>query len=538
MKNRRSEGTDLHLQETPPELGLPNKTQLSQIIDDKDELPVVGYLKHRQKEVLEAYDRGDITDVTSGDGGPIEELVSHFLRNGFLKSALRLFPDPRKNYEVPMECLLLAPILQRLNDKHSLLLAPYLLNSGSLITELGYNPQILQEGFNQRNKYERKTAFHGETLKHVLNAVDSEGMMSWWNEGLFASWQEQAKLSVGEEGVTRKFILDGMKIEVPAHLKHKYVGAGTVKNDDGTYSHGYKVVWMQQVLIPKKRKPKKILSEKEREKEARLQKPRGILVGLRIGPIEEHDQSLGKWLLQEFPFEAKDELIFDRGFIDGNWFDELHEKKGIEIFVPIRRNMKITKEAVLKAQEHPEEWKPHPTRKDQWIQTLHPDDLKSWSECQSLKSGVMVRWKDKEGVFDEVVFVSTKENLSPEEILATYDLRSRIEETHRQLKIFQGIETLPSKKWEQVIFGILMGIMAFNLLTLYLLAEHGEDLEEAKTIKTLKQKREYKKEPNSIVYTETAFAVLPQRSLLVRTLKLEDPLVRKKLVMVLDRPED
>ena len=534
MKNRRSEGTDLHIQEAPPELALPNQTPPSQIIDDEDERPVVGYFKHRQEEVLAALDLGEITDITWGEGGPVEELVSHFLKNGFLKKALRSFPDPRKNYEVPMECLLLAPILQRLNDKHSLLLAPYLLNSGSLISELGYNPRILEEGFNQRNKYERKTAFHGETLKHVLNAVDAEGMIQWWNQGLFSSWQEQAKLAVGEEGVTRKFILDGMKLEVPAHLKHKYVGAGTVRNDDGTYSHGYKLVWMQQILIPKKRKPKKNPSEKEREKEARLMKPRGILVGLRIGPIEEHDQSLGKWLLQEFPFQQKDELIFDRGFIDGNWFDELHEKKGIEIFAPLRRNMKITKEAVLKAQLHPEEWKPHPTRADQWIQTLHPEDLKSWSECKNLKSGVIVRWKDKAGVFDEVVFVSTKENLSPEEILATYDLRSRIEETHRQLKIFQGIETLPSKKWEQVIFRVLMGIFAFNLLTLYLLSERSENLEEAKTLKTLKQKREYQPEPLAVVYTETSFAVLPSRALIRRTVLIEDSTIRKKIATVLE----
>ena len=425
---------------------------------------------------------------------------------------------------MPKEVLLLPQILQRMNNEHSLLLAPYCLNSAQLITELGFNAKVLGEGFNQRNRKERETAFHGETLKHVLNSVDSDAMIEWFNQTLFPYWQAEALHHAGKRGVTRQFIMDGMKIEVPAHLKHKYEGAGTVKNEDGSYSHGYKVVWIQQVLHP----VKKGLSDS-------LPAKRGILIALRIGPIEEHDSSLGKWVAREFPFQKGDELIIDRGFIDADWFNHLHEERGVDVTVPVRRNMNIAKNAIidcLTMRNHA--WEPHPIRPDQWVQSLTEEDLKVWKECRVMKSGVIVKWKKPNGVFEHVVFLSTKKRLTPEQLLSTYDGRSRIEETHRQIKVFQGIEKLPSKKWAHVVFRILMGVVAFNLVHLFLMSQKCETLSQAETLKTLRQKRDRKKEQNPLVilYTESAFAVIAYRDLVLMLLDIEDPAVKQRLKRV------
>jgi hypothetical protein len=479
------------------------------------------YLKHRQEEVIQSFLEGKITDAAISGERMTDEIVGHFLRGGFLQQALGLFPDPRKNWEVPMPVLLIPQLLQRLNNEHSLLMAPYCLNSAELITGLGYNAKTLENGFNQRNRKVRQTPFHGETLKHVLNAADSVAMIQWFNQTLLPHWQQEAVRTVKASGVKRRFIMDGMKIEVPSQLKRKYEGAGSVVDDDGFYSHGYKAVWLQQVLKPEQsRKPKKSPNRC------------GILVSLQLGPIEEHDLSMGRWVAKDFQFQPGDELIMDRGFIDGEWLNELHEKRGVEIFLPLRRNMKISKETALQCiQFRGEDWRPHPTRKNQWVQCLTPEDLKLWSECRVLKSGVIVKWKKDDGSFDEVVFVSTKPFLTAEELLATYDERSRIEETHRQLKLFQGIEKLPSKKWEHVVFRILMGVVAFNLLHLYLIHQNCETLEEAITLKVLRQKRDRKQErnPKMILYTDTAFAVLRNNEFITLILGIEDPAVRKRL---------
>lgn len=537
MKKPKSDGSDPSSTPRTGERGVPCQNADSGLWEPEADFD---YVKHDAEAVSRALSRGEIIDAVASHEMISDEIISYFLRNGFLKDALGSFPDPRKNWEVPMPVLLVPQLLQRLNDEHSLLLAPYYLNSAELITQLGYNVSTLEEGFNQRNETERKTPFHGETLKHVLNAADAEAMVNWFNKTLLPLWQAQAKISVGKsQGVKRQFIMDGMKIEVPAHLRRKYTGAGTVRNEDDTYNHGYKAVWIQQVLHPSpKSRPKNAASLSTSSEEEPVK--RGILVALRIGPIEEHDLSLGRWVAQDFPFQKGDELIIDRGFIDSEWFNDLHEKHGVEIFIPLRRNMTISKEtAILCATDRKEEWRPHPTRKDQWVQCLTEEDLKLWPECRVLKSGVIVKWQKSDQSFEEVVFVSTKPNQSPERLLATYDERPRIEETHRQLKLFQGIEKLPSKKWEHVVFRILMGVIAFNLLHLFLIDKKCETLETASTLKTLRQKRDRRREqnPQMIIYTEDAFWVIKLRQFHSLLLDIEDPVIRKRLKAVL-APDD
>jgi len=79
-----------------------------------------------------------------------------------------------------------------------------------------------------------------------------------------------------------------------------------------------------------------------------------------------------------------------------------------------------------------------------------------------------------------------------------------------------------------------MGMMAFNLLTLYLLAEKGESLKEVKTLKTLRQLKSgvIELNPEMILYTESAFAIIRQNDLVYRALGLESRAIRKKLQKV------
>jgi len=538
MKKSKSDGSDEKNSPSTGECAVPcQNADLGLWQPESD----VIYLKHDPEAVSRALSAGEIADAVASHETIADDVVAHFLRSGFLKDALGSFPDPRKNWEVPMPVLLVPQILQRLNDEHSLLLAPYYLNSADLITQLGYSASTLEEGFNQRNEKERETAFHGETLKHVLNAADGEAMVSWFNDSLLARWQAQAKESVGRvQGVKRQFIMDGMKIEVPARLRRKYEGSGTVRNDDESLSHGYKAVWIQQVLHPALKSRAKAGSGSN-PSDAEEPVKRGIIVALRIGPIEEHDLSLGRWVADGFPFQKGDELIIDRGFIDSEWFNDLHENRGVEIFVPLRRNMKVSRATAIHGYtDRKDDWKPHPTRKKQWVQCLTEEDLKLWPECRVLKSGIIVKWQNEDQSFDEVVFVSTKAHLTPERLLATYDERPRIEETHRQLKLFQGIEKLPSKKWEHVVFRIIMGVIAFNLLHLFLIHKRSGTLEKAATLKTLRQKRDRKREqnPQMIIYTENAFWVMKARQFHRLLLEIEDPVVRKKLIAVLAPDDD
>ena len=60
-----------------------------------------------------------------------------------------------------------------------------------------------------------------------------------------------------------------------------------------------------------------------------------------------------------------------------------------------------------------------------------------------------------------IVFVDTREGLSGKTILATYDQRSEIEETQRQMKCFQGLEKLPSKKYTWAYKSLVIFIFTY-----------------------------------------------------------------------------
>jgi hypothetical protein len=455
------------------------------------------FISHRQKETLDALKIGEIDCVRVSQKLPVDQIVAYGLKDGFLQEGLKKFPDPRKLWEVPIEVLLLPQVLQRLNDEHSLLLAPYMLNSSDLITKLGYNVRILDEGFNQKNVHPRTAPFHGETLKHLLLSVKVETLLNWFNRDWLSIWRANTP------GRTHQYILDGTRIEIPAHLAKKYQNSGCVENEDGTLSYGYKAVWLQEIIDHK-----------------------GVIVAMTIVPIQVHDLKAARGLIDEFPFEEGATLIADRGFIDGAWITHLKRDRKIDLFIPLKHNMEATQAAIAMA-DHRELWKPHPTREKQQIAEFSAKDGGLfWRDCPVLTSGVLARWTKRDGTPDEVLFVTTKEGQNGKKILSTYDQRAEIEESHRQMKENQGLEKLPSKKFVHVVFRIIMGVIGFNLLNLFLNSEGCESFEEF-SLKTLRQKRVEEENPKVILYTEKTFAVLNLLEFLPLILTLEKAAQRK-----------
>ena len=455
------------------------------------------FISHRQKETLDALENGEIDSLRVSQKLPVDQVVAFGLQDGFLAKGLKKFPDPRKLWEVPIEVLLLPQVLQRLNDEHSLLLAPYMLNSSDLITRLGYNVRILDEGFNRRNTHPRQAPFHGETLKHLLLSVKAETLLEWFNRDWLSIWRTNSP------GRTHQYILDGTRIEIPAHLAKKYQGSDCVENEDGSLSYGYKAVWLQEIIDHK-----------------------GVIVAMTIVPIQVHDLKAARGLIDDFPFEEGATLIADRGFIDGSWITGLKRDRKIDIFIPLRHNMDATQAAIAMA-DHRGLWRPHPTRENQQIaEFTAKDGGLFWRDCSELTSGVLVRWTKKDGTADEVLFVTTKEGQTGKQILATYDQRAEIEESHRQMKENQGLETLPSKKFVHVVFRIIMGVIGFNLMNLFLNSENCRNFEEF-SLRTFRQKRMEEENPKVILYTEKTFAVLRLLEFLPLILTLEQSAQKK-----------
>ena len=86
--------------------------------------PQPQFITHSQSETLDALEKGEIESVRVSQKLPVDQIVYFGLTEGFLQAGLKQFPDPRKTWDAPIEILLLPQILQRLNDEHSLFLAP------------------------------------------------------------------------------------------------------------------------------------------------------------------------------------------------------------------------------------------------------------------------------------------------------------------------------------------------------------------------------------------------------------------------------
>ena len=75
------------------------------------------------------------------------------------------------------------------------------------------------------------------------------------------------------------------------------------------------------------------------------------------------------------------------------------------------------------------------------------------------------------------------------------------------MKMFQGIEKIPSKKFTQVLFRIVMGVVGYNLLSLFLNSEKCDTFEQY-FLKTMRQRRPVEKNAKIIIYTESTYAIL------------------------------
>jgi hypothetical protein len=174
---------------------------------------------------------------------------------------------------------------------------------------------------------------------------------------------------------------------------------------------------------------------------------------------------------------------------------------------------------------------PHPNREGQRICEIKKSELDWKFCCWSFNSGVLVNFRKKNGEEEKIVFADSRKGISGKNILANYDQRAEIEESHRQMKCFQGLEKLPSKKYVHVVFRILMGTIAYNQFNLFLNSEKCATLRDY-SLKTHRQKRTVEeRNPDIIIYTGNTFAILKNLDFLdiILTLKKGTQLKLRKI---------
>jgi hypothetical protein len=209
-------------------------------------------------------------------------------------------------------------------------------------------------------------------------------------------------------------------------------------------------------------------------------------------------------------------LILDRGFLDGEAISHCKTDHGIDILIPVRRNMEIYTDAMALFGLPDVEWQiceeptvkrklpPRPVpkavlrREEKRQKTLQenarekppapPESVvvrreaavisgfSSWSSCTVPLSVVANREHYGDGHVDTWLLLDTHEIEDPREARRDYHLRTSTEERYRQLKCFSDLAGFSSRALSLITNQVVFVLLAYSLIQIYLARTKREDL--------------------------------------------------------------
>src|SRR5437763_7177474 len=320
--------------------------------------------------------------------------------SGRLKNWAEAFPDPRCEPAIGEEVILPAHLAGRFAGLYSLRKTGYVLRSARVLGAWGYSVEVIEpdQGLSVRGTADDKL-FSGDVVrkllvkmeqrvdlsqcsprpvevpsvavkvrerasrravKHVVDEAEAairalqvaDQLVDWYNQHVGVSMLQYARLGRGR----RIHILDTTHVEVALETG-TYECSGVVKNEDGTYSRGYKLATLRTLMDSA-----------------------GLWNQVALAAIHVHDVALCRPLLEQAPvLRPGDLLLEDRGFLDGATVSELKRQRRVDVIVPLKANMLATQEAIQLA-AMADQWEPHPSRTNQRIALVRGVEHR-WSEC-------------------------------------------------------------------------------------------------------------------------------------------------------------
>ena len=234
-------------------------------------------------------------------------------------------------------------------------------------------------------------------------------------------------------------------------------------------------------------------------------------------PGNEHECPVLYELVDRFVHEVGDDvirrLILDRGFLDGARIAHCKLQHGIDILIPVRKDMDVYEDALGLLQLKKTRFKPYrrPNRESvdpprlphspehirkrelkrrKTVEALKQDlpaaspqdvlvrsevtglrDLRSFSSCSVPLSVIVSRDLYADGHWTQWMLLDTKplsRTDGPCERRTEYAVRTEIEEGHRQHKCFWDMAQFTSRAFSLVLNQIVFALLAYNLLQIFL----------------------------------------------------------------------
>jgi hypothetical protein len=462
------------------------------------------FLREHPEAVLSALRQGRV-EAMDAAGDQVTDLhLLYALRSGLLAECAASFPDPRVHPEIPIAVLLTASIAGAFQGEYALRESGCALHSPALLAELGLNVAWLQPGNGlSRRGTDQEAVFHGDVLRKLLLQIAAwdqeagrrpgESLITWWNQTVGPAFLRHAG------GGTGAWIRDVTKLIVPLENR-RYEGSEVASEEGKEPQRGYKLGLLSSLIDTGR-----------------------LLVGVAWGGIRSHDLPLTRPLIQgaDTPLSRGDSLREDRGLLDGAEITLLKRDLGVDVIVPLKREMLAFRLAVVQAEAHRHRWQAHPTRPKQEVQKVM-EISGPWEECEVPLNGVVVReWNAEKQEYEYWVFATTNLERSARGILRDYEARAECEEDHRQVKGPDWeLDEFLSTRLVEILYHVLVVLFAYNLCQLYGQTEAGQRFA-GKTKRARQRELRRQRIAQVVVVAGPYYAVLDWRVVAAELLSVE-----------------
>ena len=466
--------------------------------------------------VCEAFRNGEFDFVDAAGELSETDFFRAIASKKVLEKLAATYPSPAKKQDVPLWVYIASNISMRFHGVHQFHAYPYIVRAGGMVQAFGpamghkaVHPEtgditLSCEGFNEKNGYDQQTPCDQDYLRKTARRTDADLLQQWFNRDVTGIFKQHHAFD--SEGI---FIGDGTYLFVPDNPA--YEGSSRLLFDEHNHPVDSAKLTKKEQAAYTWRRCYKLVSLIHTNRAGEF----FLYAGMRIVPGRDHESPLLYQLIDDFVgFHGRGiikRLILDRGFLDGPSIGRCKRDHHIDVLIPARTNMDIYRDAVGLAQAGElqfQAWsrpspapKPIPVHRPEAIRAREqkrqrtlaqrrteapppaPDpartlvrsetavisDLNTFSTCPVPIHAVLNREVYADGHCDYWMLLDTRAISSGAEVRNQYRLRPAIEERHRQLKCFSGIDEFSSRAFSLIVNQVTFVLLTYSLLQWYLL---------------------------------------------------------------------
>jgi hypothetical protein len=518
--------------------------------------------------VLDCLRNGDFDYIDAASEVFETDFFRFIKAKAILQELSQSYPTPRKKEDVPLWFYVASNLSMRLHGVHSFNAFPLVVRCGGMLNAFGpkagrkvIHPDtgdvsIACEGFNKKNHYDRETPCDQDFLRKMAKDTDAEALMRWFCDDVVKVFRTRGAFD--KEGI---FIGDASYLFVPDNPNYE----GSVKllfdqNNHPVAPKEYEKMTEEQKIRCQWRRCYKMVTLLHTNPTLEF----FLFVAVKVVSGKDHECPLLYELVKEFVAVVgkgvMKRLILDRAFLDGEAISICKKQYGIDILIPVRRNMDIYEDAMALFQDSEVKWIPYkepltegkdPPRprpkvivkrekkRQKKIRQLKQEKqsplpektiLKreaaaigqfcSWSSCTVPLSVVANREHYADGHKETWLLIDTREVQDPTKGRQDYHMRISTEERYRQLKCFIDLTDFTSCAFSMVVNQVVFIMLSYNLLQLYLVNQGRPELNK-RTLPRVRQQL-LPSDNHIIIYYQNYYALLKSIELVELLVTLDE----------------